>query len=237
MSYGDVATRITERLQLDTPPVALAFANEPPAGVPTTEAPVPSACTYWRQAESAVFFAPADEHMNCPIGAMTMGFALTEQAQQELGTLVGNMFEIGYLSDTEPEHLPTVQRGAKGIVYGPLSEFPIPADLVVMWLTPKQAMIFNEAVGSAQWSGGSPSTVFGRPTCSALAVADQRGAPTLSFGCAGMRTFVQLREDRLLVSVPGSQLTEFAAGVDKAVEANRTMDAAYQEQRGKFVTA
>jgi hypothetical protein len=65
----DVATRLTAALGLETPPVALAFADAAPAGVPTIEGEVPSACTFWRPAEGGTFFAPAAKHFNCPTDA------------------------------------------------------------------------------------------------------------------------------------------------------------------------
>ena len=34
---------------------------------------------------------------------------------------------------------------AAGIVYGPLGELPIEPDLILLWLTPRQAMFYSEA--------------------------------------------------------------------------------------------
>src|SRR5438067_9533707 len=107
MNRADVAARLATALGLDTPPIALSFADAAPADVPTAEGEVPSACTFWRQAEAGTFFAPAAKHYNCPIGAMTMGFTLPEHVQQDLMTAVTLMCEVGYLSPQEPEKIPS----------------------------------------------------------------------------------------------------------------------------------
>jgi uncharacterized protein (DUF169 family) len=74
VDHTRLADGLRTKLELDTPPIAISFVQAPPPGVPTTEAVVPSACTFWRRAEQGVFYAPASAHLNCAIGAMVMGF-------------------------------------------------------------------------------------------------------------------------------------------------------------------
>ena len=82
-----VADVFVKLLELDIEPVALAFVEDPPAGVETTDEVVPSSCTFWRHAESRVFYAPAEKHFNCPVGAHVMGFELPEGVQAALRTI------------------------------------------------------------------------------------------------------------------------------------------------------
>ncbi len=148
MDYGKAAEGLSSQLGLDISPIALTLAEAIPPGVQTYDQAVPSACAFWRKAESRVFYASAEQHANCPIGVMTMGFPMTQAVQQELMGLAQMMVGCGYLAADEPEKIPTVQKNKTGIVYGPLKEFPIEPDLVLLWLTPQQGMLFSETVRS-----------------------------------------------------------------------------------------
>lgn len=235
MQHQGLAHRLVSLLGLDQPPVALAFVEDPPAGVDETEAVVPSACTFWRDAERGVFYAPVARHLNCAVGAMTMGFALPAEVEQTLGQLAEQMVEWGYLDDGEAAGLPSVGRGSAGIVYGPLDSFPLTPDAVLVWLTPRQAMVFNEAVGHVQWTGGVQTPLLGRPSCAALPMALRSGGATLSLGCIGMRTFTAIPDDRILAAYPGKRLGELGDRLAAAAEANARMEGFYASQLAALV--
>ncbi|TMF46918.1 MAG: hypothetical protein E6I32_11015 [Chloroflexi bacterium] len=74
--YQDQVRQFTELLQLQQPPVGMAFVEDVPMGVQHSPRGVPSACTFWRLAEQGVFYATAQDHKECPIGMMTMGFQM-----------------------------------------------------------------------------------------------------------------------------------------------------------------
>ncbi len=138
-----MAAALTERLGLVRPPVGLAFVAEPPAGIARLDEAVPSACALWTRAERGSFFASAEQHLNCPIGAMTMGLEMPDETQQTLMGLVETMCAERYISPDEPPALPSVPGAKAGIVYGPLAELPIHPDVLLVWLTPTQAMLYN----------------------------------------------------------------------------------------------
>ena len=234
MDYGKAAETLSSQFGLDIPPIALTFVEDAPAGIATFDQEVPSACAFWRQAESRVFYAAAEQHFNCPIGVMTMGFAMPQAVQQQLMGMAEMMVGCSYIAADEPEKIPSIQKNKVGIVYGPLKEFPVAADLVLLWLTPPQGMIFSEAVKACSWTDTTLASVLGRPACAALPVAFNTGHATLSFGCAGMRTFTGIHEDRLLGVLPGNTLAEFLDSLGTAVEANKTMRAFYSEHKAKF---
>ena len=50
-----VGATIIEALDLDPPPIALAFVDQPPIGIDTVQADLPSSCAFWRKAEQEVF--------------------------------------------------------------------------------------------------------------------------------------------------------------------------------------
>jgi uncharacterized protein (DUF169 family) len=237
MNYAQAAEDLTSKLGLTSPPVALSFVEAAPEGMQTFEQEVPSACSFWRKAESGVFYASAEKHYNCPIGTMTMGFDMPEEVQQNLMGFVQMMTGNNYITPEEPAHIPTVKAKNSGIVYGPLGQMPTEPDVVLLWLTPRQAMIYNEAVGNSQWRADASPQVLGRPACGALPAALDKSQPQLSMGCAGMRTFTEVSDDRMLVALPGKSLSEFLEALDKTIQANATMQAFYDEHKARFAGA
>lgn len=234
---SEISARITSSLNLDEVPIAVAFTDGPPDGVPTLADAVPSACSLWRRAATGVFYAPAESHYNCPIGTMTMGFDLPEPVAEDLQAVVGLMSAEGYLAEGEPARIPVVDKSASGIVYGPLGDFPIGADLVLLWLSPAQAMLVAEAAGAVQWTSLTPTQVYGRPACTALPLALNSGHPAISFGCTGMRTFTAIGGDRLLAALPGIGLEQFSHALVTTAVVNQKMQAVYSERNGPFVAA
>ena len=232
MTNKEIAAAINNALDLDPPPVALAFVDEPPAGIDTIRADLPSSCSFWRRAEQEVFYAPAEAHFNCPVGAMVMGFELPQPVANELQQLVSSMCYCGYIASDEPAHIPAVQSRPKGIVYGPLDAFPLRADAVVCWLNPMQAMIWNEACGEARWDRSVSAPVTGRPACAALPAGIHQTRPVLSFGCMGMRTFTDVAGDRMLATIPGALLAEFASKLQAMRSANDAMQSFYRGRLG-----
>jgi uncharacterized protein (DUF169 family) len=230
MTNKEIAAAINSALDLDPPPVALAFVEQPPAGVDTIQSEVPSSCSFWRRAENRVFYAPAEAHFNCPVGAMVMGFELPQPIANDLQQLVASMCDCGYITSDEPAHIPAVQSRPKGIVYGPLSVFPLSADAVVCWLSPMQAMIWNEAGGEARWDRDVSVPVTGRPACAALPAGINQNRPVLSFGCMGMRTFTEVAGDRMLATIPGALLAEFAVKLRAMRSTNDAMQSFYMER-------
>ncbi|HEY6324511.1 MAG TPA: DUF169 domain-containing protein [Thermoanaerobaculia bacterium] len=234
MENRRLAGELTSQLGLDIPPVALAFADSQPEGIPAAADAVPSACTFWREAESRVFYAPAAAHANCPIGMMTMGFEMSPEVHEQLMQLVGMACGCGYIAGDEPGKIPTVGKRHAGIVYGPLEDFPGAPDLILLWLTPRQAMLYSEAAGTLSWTATAPTSALGRPACSALPVALAQDRSTLSLGCMGMRTFTGIHEDRLLGVLPGKQAETVSAALPGTTAANAAMSKFYEGHKAQF---
>lgn len=226
MDHATTAQRLSTLLSLQHPPIALAFVDEPPEGIAQASTPVPSACTFWRQAEQRTFYAAAAQHFNCPVGSMVMGFDLPPTVNEQLGGLVQSMCDAQYLSMDEAAKIPTVGRRSAGIVYGPLSEFPLDPDLVVLWVNVTQAMLYSEAAGRAAWTS-APMDVSGRPGCAALPLALRNNQPGMSLGCAGMRTFTEIGDDLNLAALPAAALPGFVGSLAATVEANTAMRSFY----------
>jgi uncharacterized protein (DUF169 family) len=154
--------------------------------------------------------------------------------KDQLMEVVGTMTSCGYIALEEADKIPVVKGQKAGIVYGPLKAFPIHADLIIVWLTPRRAMLFLESVGKCRWTEASPAAVFGRPACVALSVAFEQSRPTLSLGCMGMRTFTEVSQDRLLAVIPGKKIVEFVRSLRPTLDANENMRTVYEIHKGKF---
>lgn len=227
--------RLSALLALRHPPVALTFVDQAPADLPGVTTPAPSACTFWRRAETQTFYAAAPEHYNCPIGSLVMGFDLPAAVTAELGGLVQSMCDAQYLDPAEAAAIPRLRQPSAGIVYGPLAATdttpdPVLPDLVLAWVDVAHAMLFNEACGTARWTAAS-AEVTGRPGCAALPRSVETNSPSLSFGCIGMRTFTDIDDDLSLAVIPGSELAAFIGALERAARANAAMRTVYQAHR------
>jgi uncharacterized protein (DUF169 family) len=230
VDYAQISAGLVEALGLDRPPVALKFGIERPPGAGLPAAAVQSPCGFWRQAVGRVFYASAVDHFNCPVGSMVMGFQLPPEVSQELGDLVTFMCGECYIADDEAAKIPRVRQQGPGILYGELALFPEEPDVVLMWLIPHQAMIFNEAVGDVNWAA-ELMQVSGRPGCAAIPRALERQKPGLALGCAGMRTFSGIGDDELLAIVPGGQLEALVVALERTVNVNEAVMSYQQELR------
>jgi uncharacterized protein (DUF169 family) len=212
------ARALTQELHLERAPVALAFVDGPPAGVPSLGEGVPSACTFWRLAERSVFYAGAAEHHECAVGAMRMGFELPGERQGEAQQLVGTMVELGYISMEEVPYLPSVSKPHVGILYGPLEQFPVEPDIV----PPRHVTILAEAGDTVTLRAAPALPTMGRPACAAVARTANQGDATLSLGCIGARTYVEVPDDHAIMVLAGRSLDRL---VERLTPLNRANDA------------
>jgi uncharacterized protein (DUF169 family) len=231
--YQEQTHRFIEALQLQHMPVGLAFVEEVPAGIQHQETPVPSACTYWRLGEKGVFYANGDDHKECPIGMMTMGFAMPTEAQQRAGVLVETMASVEYFSPAEVSALPIVQKPHQHIIYGRLDEFPVEADVVLCVLDNQQAMLIAEASGSTNWLQGGQNA-FGRPTCAVIPRTMQTGETSMSFGCIGARTYMGLTPSELVLTIPTQKFSQLVERLQIIVSANAALAPYHEGQKARF---
>jgi uncharacterized protein (DUF169 family) len=161
---------------------------------------------------------------------MVMGFELPAAVSEQLGGLVQSMCDAGYLSMDEAAKIPTVAKHSAGIVYGPLDEFPLDPDLVLMWVDMAHAMLYTEAAGRASWTS-TPMEVSGRPGCAALPIALRSSQPGMSLGCVGMRTFTEIGDDMNLAVIPSSALAGFIDDLARTVESNNAMRSFYSAHK------
>jgi len=222
-SIAEHARKLEQLLGLATPPIALAFSAKPPETVKRTSSPAPASCSYWgRASDGELFYTTAEDHVGCAVGAHTHGVPFTEKLKGELNAMLGQMFELGYLSPDEVPAIP-VLKGKLGVVtYGPLAALPVPPDVVLMRATSRAAMLFSEAAHAV---GIEPERPALRPACTLLPIVDGSQHAGSSFGCIGNRVYTGLGDGEGWLGLPGSKLEAMVGKLETIVAANQALEA------------
>jgi uncharacterized protein (DUF169 family) len=221
MDFRDLEKRFATALALPRRPLAVAFRDAPPPGVPKFGGNVPSGCSFWRLAMAgSVFYTVPADHYNCAVGSHTHAIALPPERAAELDQTVGFMVGLGYLRMEEVPAIPRLARQPGVVVYAPLAETPVDPDVVLFAGPPGRVMLLQEAAMRAGVSVTAP--LLGRPTCAALPGA-LSGGVVASTGCVGNRVYTDVGDDALYVAVPGRDIARVAESLDVIVTANAAL--------------
>jgi uncharacterized protein (DUF169 family) len=223
MNHHRQGDQLQALLDLQWPPIAIAFHASPPADLRRVETAGPSGCTYWKlAAEGQVFYTEAADHYNCPIGSFTHGIDLPPAQSQELEGLIGTMISLDYIRQEEIPSIPRRDTPLQVAIYAPLSEARFGVDVILVRGNAKQMMLIAEAASAARLSGGG--ALMGRPTCAMIPAAMQGGHVTTSLGCIGNRVYTGLRDDEFYAAIPGPALAPLVDKLASIVTANRELE-------------
>jgi uncharacterized protein (DUF169 family) len=229
------ANSLAELLQLKSAPVAIAFVDSPPPGIPRVSAPEPAGCGYWpRAAAGEVFFTSADDHKACPVGAHTHNVPLSAAEDAELMGLVKTMVGLSYLKMEDVAKIPRRQTPMQAAVYAPLPLAPVPPDVVLVRGNARQLMLLAEAAESAGVTGTSPA--MGRPTCAVLPESINAGRTAVSFGCVGNRVYTAAGDDEAYFAIPGAHLAAVESHLKTIVQANEALQTFHLARAGAAPT-
>jgi uncharacterized protein (DUF169 family) len=194
----------------------------------------PSGCSFWRLAsEGKTFYTVPSDHYNCPVGAYTHNIDLPAERAQELNGVLGMMFGAGYIKPEEIPGIPRLPQTPKAIAYAPLSDSPLPPDVVLFACRASAAMLLHEAAQRAGATAQVPT--LGRPTCVAIPVAVTKGA-TAELGCIGNRTYTGIADDELYVAIPGAKLDAVSESLDTILSANSAVGDYAKGRREQLAT-
>jgi uncharacterized protein (DUF169 family) len=237
--YKALAGDLTELLTLQTPPLAITFTQEAPAGVPryegTMPAPTPdgrtgkvsAGCVFWMKAVDRTFHTCAEDHGNCSVGSLTHGFISLDVAAKRAD--VKALVDACWVTPGVFPHIPVVKQRPKCVVYGPLSDARIDPDVVFIRLNGKQAMVLHDALPDLRFEG--------KPQCHIIPIAKEQGQVTLSVGCMLSRVRTGMPNTEVTCAIPGTKLKEIVSklkttcGADKAVATYAAEDARRFGQR------
>uniref|UniRef100_A0A7C4LN61 DUF169 domain-containing protein n=1 Tax=Schlesneria paludicola TaxID=360056 RepID=A0A7C4LN61_9PLAN len=213
---------IMAALDLQHAPVAIAFVQEIPAGIPRVSTQQPAGCAYWKLAAAGqVFCATPEDHFGCPIGAYVQGLSLPGDALRQLSDVLGMMHGLEYLKPEEVSQIPRLGRSWAAVVYAPLDQAPFPPDVVIFLGRARQLMLLVEA---AQWVGLPVLPLSGRPACGMIPAVVQSGGVITNLGCIGNRVYTQMGDDEFYLALPGAYVAEVEQALPRICHANRELE-------------
>lgn len=220
--WRQLSSDLTAALNLGTPPIAITFGEETPAGVDPFDASmpaptddgrtgrVPAGCAFWSHAVDRTFSTVAEDHANCSVGSVTHGFLTLDEAADRSD--VATLLETGWVTPEAMAQVPAVRTKPGTVTYGPLRDTPVDPDVVLLRVHGKQLMVLHDALPTLR--------IEGKPQCHIIAVAKEHGEPAASVGCALSRVRTGMSATEMTCAIPAGQL---AAVVD-AVTATAGLD-------------
>ena len=233
VDYGVLERTLTDALQLTRRPVAVAFLDEPPAGVRRLEGAQPSGCTFWSlAADGQVFYTAPEDHYNCPIGSYTHHIDLPKDRVHELSDTLSLMADLGYIRMTEVPGVPRLDKTPEATVYSPLGITPTEPTAVIVTGTPGGLMLLHEAGARI---GITSTSLLGRPTCMAIPEALSSGIAS-SLGCVGNRIYTGLEDEEFYSVIRADKLVAITDEIATITAAN-VMLTQYHRERRATITA
>jgi uncharacterized protein (DUF169 family) len=227
-----LAQTLTDSLHLSQSPVAIALADLPPPGVGLYEGVAPAGCRFWQEAARRVFATVPRDHALCAIGVYTHHLSAADHVRTDLEDALKIFGDLGYVRAEDLPQIPVLEREVRVVVYGPLAAFPVPPDVVLLFVQSGQSLILSEA--SQQLENGLPPAM-GRPACAIVPQALNTGRTALSLGCCGARAYLDvLTPDMAVYAVPGRLLEDFTERVAALAKANAVLTR-FHELRRKHI--
>ena len=233
VDFGALERALTDALQLTRRPVAVAFRDEPPSGVPRLPGAQPSGCTFWSLAsQGRTFYTAPEDHYNCPIGSYTHHIPLPKEREHELTDTLSLMADLGYLRMAEVPAVPRLAKMPAASIYSPLGNTPVDPDAVIVTGTPGGLMLLHEA---ATRTGVVLTSLLGRPTCMAIPAAIAGGMAS-SLGCVGNRIYTALGDEEFYSVVRADKLAAIAGEIATITAANVMLTQYHRERRASLTT-
>ena len=228
--YTTQAAELEESLQLSLPPVAIAFADELPEGIAPYEEVAPAGCYFWQEASQKVFATSARDHERCAIGVHTHNLSGASAAQPaELMTALEAMQGLDYVREEEVAAIPVLPSPVDHAVYGPLADFPMTADVVLLFTHAQQSLVLTEA--AARVDEGVPPAM-GRPACAVVPQVRNGGQAAMSLGCCGARAYLDaLSDDIALWALPGDKLEQYCKEINGLAKSNGILTVFHEKRR------
>jgi len=232
--WSHLANELRDALVLATPPIAITFHDDAPAGIDAFDAPmpapmddgrtgrVPAGCVFWNHALDRTFSTVAADHANCSVGSVTHGFRTLDEVagNSDIATLL----DAGWVTMDVVPQIPTVHTRPGSVTYGPLAATPVDPDVVLLRVNGKQLMVLTDALPGLR--------IESKPQCHVVAVAKEAGEVAASVGCALSRVRTGMAATDMTCAIPGKRFAEVVDAV-VATAAADTRVARYAAQDAK----
>jgi uncharacterized protein (DUF169 family) len=234
--WSSLAASLTDELHLATPPLAITFTDEPPAGVTPFADPipepladgrtgrVPAGCVFWIEAAERTFSTVAEDHGNCSVGSMTHGFKTLDEVADNSD--VAALLESGWVTMDVVPQIPVVTERPGAVTYGPLAETPVDPDVVFLRVNGRQLMVLSDAIPGLR--------IEGKPQCHIVAIAKEQGEPAASVGCALSRVRTGMQPTEMTCALPADQLADIVASVQRNASADSAVAKYAAEDARRF---
>lgn len=229
-TYKTQAEQLEGSLRLSLAPVAIGFSDDLPSGISSYEEVAPAGCYFWQEASQKVFSTSARDHELCAIGVHTHNLAGASEIQTgELMTALEAMQGLDYVREEEVAAIPVLPQPVQHVVYGPLADFPLVADVVLLIAHAQQSLILAEAVARVD-EGVAPA--MGRPACAVVPQVRNGGNAAMSLGCCGARAYLDaLSDDVALWALPGEKLDSYCNEISGLAKSNGILTVFHERRR------
>jgi uncharacterized protein (DUF169 family) len=208
--YADLSSALIQLLHLSRPPIGIAFRytagevasaerfhSKPPPPTPDGRTgAVAAGCVFWLKATENSFSTTAEDHGNCSVGSYTHGFRALEEVADKAD--MAALFESGWVTAADIPKIARIKQRPESVIYGPVADLPIAPDVVFMWMSAKQAMILDDALGGVRFEG--------KPQCHIIAIAKEEGVPAISVGCMLSRVRTGMSNNEMTCAIPATRL-------------------------------
>lgn len=230
------AAELTGILNLQSPPLAIHFSDQPPSEAqritgsmpePTADGrtgKVPAGCVFWIKAQHATFSTTAEDHANCSVGSVTHGFKRLEDVADKND--VAALVEAGWVSPDMFPQIPAVQQTPAAVSYGPLADTHVVPDVVLLRVNAKQAMMLSDAVPQLNFQG--------KPQCHIIPMAKEQQQIALSVGCMLSRVRTGMPNTEMTCAIPAGRVGEVVDALRHAAAADKTVAAYASEDSKRF---
>jgi uncharacterized protein (DUF169 family) len=221
-NWSELSERLSGALHLQSAPVAIGFADSPPAAPARFAAPmsepaadgragrVAAGCVFWIHGANSSFTTLPEDHGNCSVGRVTHGLASLEEVagNDDVATLLSS----GWVDGEAVGQIPVVTERPGAITYGPLAEAggESDPDVVLLRVNGRQMMVISDALPALR--------IEGKPQCHIVAIAKQHHTPAASVGCALSRARTGMTPEEMTVALPAAQLEEHLVAIERAAE-------------------
>ncbi|HEY7134646.1 MAG TPA: DUF169 domain-containing protein [Acidimicrobiia bacterium] len=235
-TWAQLADALDKNLHLTSPPLAITFSAEAPAGVEPFDAPlpdpmpdgrtgrVPAGCVFWMHAATRTFSTVADDHANCSVGSLTHGFKTLDEVAGNSD--VAAMLEVGWVTMDVVPQIPVVSEKPGAVTYGPLRDTPVDPDVVFLRVNAKQLMVLSDALPGLR--------IEGKPQCHIVAIAKDQGEVAASVGCMASRTRTGMPSTEMTCAIPASKLADVVASVERNAGADAAIAQYAAEDAQRF---
>lgn len=232
--YAAISEELTHLLHLEQSPIAISFSDSVPEGVHAYDGQAPAGCRFWQDAASSAFATSAADHAMCAIGVHTHNLQPSPAQQTDLMDALKAFADLGYIRQEDIPLIPVLNSQSKYVVYAPLANSPLPADIVLLFVSANQTLILSEATQQVE---GQNAPAMGRPACAVVPQVINTGRAALSLGCCGARAYLDNFTDAIAIfAIPGAKLESYVERIQILSNANTILSKFHQIRRNDIAS-